>query len=69
MKYSKSKTEKRSIIIMGIIIILLLIGEIKCMKKAINCNWNPIGKAEIIYTASAFTGLGSIIGWFNIEDD
>ena len=48
--------------------ILAIIGEILCIVKALKCNWEPIGKAEIIYTASACTGLGAITGWFNIED-
>ena len=34
----------------------------------INCNWDPIGKSEILYTVGTFTGLGSIIGWIDIED-
>ena len=52
----------------GLLIVLLLIGEVKCIIKAVNCNWEPIGKAEVIYTVGAFTGLGSIIGWFDIKD-
>jgi hypothetical protein len=47
---------------------ILLFGEIRCIYKAANCNWDPIGKAEIFYTASAFTGIGVIVGYFNIED-
>jgi hypothetical protein len=43
-------------------------GEIRCVVKAINCNWEPIGKAEVIYTAGVFTGAGCVIGWFDIED-
>jgi len=39
------------------------------MKKLVKCNWEPVGKAEIIYTASACTGLGAIVGWFNIKDN
>jgi hypothetical protein len=31
-------------------------------------NWEPIGKAEIIYTAAACCGLGAIVGWITIED-
>ena len=50
------------------IFVLIVVGEVKCIVKAINCNWQPIGKAEVIYTASAFTGIGCIVGWFNIED-
>ena len=48
--------------------LLLLIGEVRCIYKMATCNWNPIGKAEIIYTTSAFTGLGVIVGYINIED-
>lgn len=59
---------KKLIFIWLIMIILLLTGEIKCIIKAINCNWEPIGKAEVIYTTAAFTGLGAIVGWIDIED-
>lgn len=48
--------------------ILALVGEVKCIIKAIDCNWEPVGKAEIIYTAAAFTGFGAIVGWIDIED-
>ena len=48
--------------------VFLLIGEVKCVIKMINCNWDPIDKSEIIYTVGTFTGLGSIIGWIDIED-
>lgn len=46
----------------------LIVGEIRCIYKAVKCNWEPIGAAEVIYTGSALTGLGCIVGWFNIED-
>jgi Flp pilus assembly pilin Flp len=52
-----------------VIVAFLLIGEVKCIVKAIKCNWEPIGKAEVIYTAAACTGLGSIVGWIDIEDN
>jgi hypothetical protein len=55
-------------VIGGLIILALFIGEIRCVYKALKCNWEPIGKAEIVYTGSALTGLGCIVGWFNIED-
>ena len=51
-----------------LIIILGLIGEVMCIYKAVTCNWEPIGKAEIIYSGASVTGLGAIVGWFNIED-
>ena len=46
----------------------LITGEVKCIIKAVNCNWEPIGKAEIIYTASAFTGVGMVVGYMDIQD-
>ena len=52
----------------AIVIIALLVGEVKCVIKMVNCNWEPIGKAECIYTIGTFTGLGAIIGYINIED-
>jgi hypothetical protein len=48
--------------------IILLIGEIRCIYKACTCNWEPIGKAEILYTVGACTGLGCIIGFMDIQD-
>lgn len=48
--------------------ITLIIGEIRCIYKACTCNWEPIGKAEIIYTVGACTGAGVVIGYFDIED-
>ena len=45
-----------------------LVGEVLCIYKAINCNWEPVGKAELVYTGAALTGLGAIVGYFDIED-
>ena len=50
------------------LIVFILVGEIKCVVKAVRCDWNPVGKAEVIYTGAALTGLGAIVGWINIED-
>lgn len=55
-------------IIATAIIILSIVGEIKCIVKACRCNWEPIGKAEVVYTAGVLTGAGAIIGWLDIED-
>ena len=55
------------VIIWGFII-ASIIGEVKCVVKAVNCNWEPIGKAEVIYTAAACSRLGAIVGYINIED-
>lgn len=59
---------KKLIILWLFIVILSLIGEIKCIIKMCNCNWEPVGKAEVIYTAATFTGLGAVVGWIDIED-
>ena len=42
-----------------------LIGWIKCLVHLLSCDFNPIGKAEILYGLGTFTGLGAIIGWFD----
>lgn len=46
----------------------LIVGEVRCVVRAVRCDWAPIGKSEVIYTASALTGLGGVVGWINIED-
>jgi len=51
-----------------VIIIGALVGEIKCIIKTTECNWQPIGKAEVIYTIGTFTGFGIVIGYLDIED-
>ena len=59
---------KKGIIIGLAIALLAIVGEVKCIIKAINCNWEPVGKAEIVYTGSAVLGLGCIVGYINIQD-
>jgi hypothetical protein len=59
----------RATILILLVVILALVGEVRCIYKAIKCNWEPIGKAEVIYTFGVFTGTGAIIGWFDIEDN
>lgn len=49
-------------------VLAVLIGEVRCIYKACTCNWQPIGKAEMVYTIGACTGLGAVVGWINIED-
>lgn len=61
---------KKSLFLLPIIFILLcVLGEIRCIYKAATCNWKPIGKAELVYTISACTGVGSVVGWFDIKDE
>ena len=51
-----------------LIIIVLIVGEVKCIIKALQCNWEPIGKAEAVYTVGSITGVGAIVGYLDIED-
>jgi hypothetical protein len=60
---------KKLVAIWAILVVLALVGEVKCIVKAVNCNWDPIGKAEILYTAGAVSGLGTFIGWMDIKDE
>ncbi len=56
-------------IVIGILIAIgAVVGEVMCIVKAVNCNWEPIGKAEIVYTGAACVGLGAIVGYMDIED-
>jgi hypothetical protein len=50
------------------LVLLPLIGELLCIYKAVKCNWEPVGKAEMVYTVSAITGLGCIVGYIDIQD-
>jgi len=59
---------KKSIIIVLTIAILAVVGEVKCIVKVFSCNWEPIGKAEAVYTVSALVGVGAIVGYIDIED-
>lgn len=39
-----------------------------CVYKATQCNWEPIGKSEIVYTAGALTPACVVIAWLNVQD-
>lgn len=62
------KTSIALIVIYSAIIIASVVGEVKCFIKMIECNWEPVGKAEVIYTAATFTGVGCIVGYVDIQD-
>ena len=51
-----------------IIILFAILGEIMCIAKCINSDWEPSYKREIIYGASALAGIGAIVGYINIPD-
>jgi hypothetical protein len=58
----------KNIIIVALVVATLIVGEVKCIVKAFSCNWEPIGKAEAVYTVSALIGVGAIVGYIDIED-
>lgn len=62
------KTGIGLIVFYFLILLFLGIGWVKCIVKAVNCDWDPIGKAEVIYTGGVLLGYGGIIGWLDIED-
>jgi len=51
-----------------ILVLALLAGEVMCVVKAVNSDWEAPYKREVVYTAAALTGLGSIVGWLNVKD-
>lgn len=60
---------KKLFLLWLMIIIICIIGEIKCIIKMCHCNWNPVDKAEVLYTVGTFTGAGCIIGYIDIKDN
>ena len=58
----------KKLIIVLTIVIVALVGEVKCIVKAFSCNWEPIGKAEVAYTICSLCGAGMVVGYINIED-
>lgn len=50
------------------LIIAALVGEVKCLIKFIDCDFEPSYKAEVIYGLSLVTGLGCIVGYVDIQD-
>ena len=51
------------------LVALYFIGYVKCVIKLVKCDFEPSYKAEIIYGAGCFTGLGGIIGWIDVQDE
>lgn len=57
-----------SFLIVIAFVITAFVGEVKCIIKAFNCNWEPVGKAELVYTIASVTGLGCVVGYIDIKD-
>ena len=51
-----------------IIVVLGIIGWIKCIVKLVNTDFASPYKAEVIYGIGAFTGAGAVVGWIDIKD-
>jgi hypothetical protein len=60
--------DKGFILIPILIWAAIIFGYGRCVYKMCTCNWEPVGKAEIVYTVGTFTGLGFVIGYLEIED-
>lgn len=61
------KNYNLSLLAWTIFFMLGIAGEIQCIKKAFESEWSPISKQAVLYTASAVTGAGAIVGWFEIN--
>lgn len=51
-----------------ILYLLFLIGEVRCVYQFVDSDFKESYKRELIYGISAATGIGSIVGYFNIPD-
>lgn len=62
----------KSVFISGIIyvafIIAALVGEVKCIVKLCQCDFEPSYKAEVFYTIGTFTGVGAVIGYLDLGE-
>jgi len=57
------------IIIVSIFIVILgVLGWVKCVIKLVKTDFQAPYKAEVIYAVGTFTGAGAIIGWIDIKD-
>jgi len=63
------KTFKLVTAIFVLIGVMALIGYVRCVVKFIQCDFEEPHRAEVIYGVGTFTGIGAVIGWFNINDD
>lgn len=55
-------------IIALVLFVLIITGEVMCIVKALRCDWEAPYKAEAVYTISALTGVGCVVGYLNIKD-
>jgi len=67
-KQERMKNRNWVVILPILFYVLAGFGYLRCVYKMCTCNWEPVGKAEIVYTVGTFTGAGVIIGYLSIED-
>ena len=65
---SKGKGCLKMSLTLVLIIILLGVGYVRGVVKLVKCDFKEPYKAEVIYGVGTATGLGAVIGWFNIPD-
>jgi hypothetical protein len=67
------KDLKVTIVLILIYIVLpisLLVGYGRCIYKAVNCNYKPIGKAEVVYVSGLFIPpVGVVVGYIDVKDE
>lgn len=52
-----------------LIVVAAIVGQVFCVVKFINSDFKPSYKREIVYGVSFLTGIGSVVGYFNIPDE
>lgn len=57
---------KRFFVIYVLFWAIMLAGYVQCVYKLCKCDFEPSYKAKVIYGIGTFSGLGCIIGWFDI---
>jgi len=54
------------VLIYAAIAIALIVGEVKCIIKFVQCDFEPSYKAEAIYGLAVITGAGCIVGYLDL---
>lgn len=50
------------------LIVAAVIGEVRCIYQFFTSDFEPIGKREVFYGIAAVTGVGVVVGYFDIAD-
>ncbi len=59
---------KKFFIVYLILIMLAIVGYVRCWYRFCTSDFDPINKREIVYGIGCSTGTGVIIGFLDIED-